>query len=335
MTADEFGTVDVDLLADYIGDALDGPEQERVARLVAEDPEWRSAFALLSPGMGSVSAELGAMGAAAEPMPETLWVRLSDAFSVPPAAASDPPVESPVAEPSIIDPALATPTAPHLAPVRGDRHLVSVPTGRSSDGKPSSRRRRLRWAAPIAAAAGVVAFAGLGASYLSGNNSADDATSSAGSAQLPLNAPEAAPAQVGGLTGEQITASGVDYSERSLRAANPIPPADPMIATDQGGSADGTQRSQKSAESRPLIASDPALSRLTARDALAACLHAIAVENAGGPITVQTIDYARFAGAPALIVRFTANGVAQAWAAGPDCGAPDRGAQAVRRVRVG
>jgi hypothetical protein len=325
MTADEFGTVDVDLLADYIGEALDGPEQERVARLVAEDPEWRSAYAMLSPAMGSVSAELGAMGAAAEPMPETLWVRLTDAFSAPDGSASKAPTE-----PSIIDPALATPTEPHLAPVRGDRHLVSVPTG-GSDRKHTSRRRRLRWAAPIAAAAGVVAFAGLGASYLSDNQSADDAGSSAGAAQLPMNAPEAA----SGLSDDQVTASGADYSERSLRAASPAPPPDPMIATEQGGAGDSAQRSRKSAAAAPFSAKDPALSRLTARDALMACLDAIAVENRGGPITVRSIDYARFAGEPALIVRFTANGVAQAWATGPDCGAPDRGAQARSRVRVG
>jgi hypothetical protein len=163
MTADEFGTVDIDLLADYIGEALDDAERERVARLVADDPEWRSAYALLSPAVGSVSAELGALGAAAEPMPDDLWVRLNDAFTVPttfplPSPAErgrdeqrddDTAADSPVAEPSIIDPALAAPTEPHLAPVRGDRHLVSVPTS-GSDRKHTSRRRRLRWAsAPI------------------------------------------------------------------------------------------------------------------------------------------------------------------------------------------
>jgi hypothetical protein len=331
MTADEFGTVDIDLLADYIGEALDDAERERVARLVADDPEWRSAYALLSPAVASMSAELGALGAAAEPMPDHLWVRLNDAFTVP-TTSSVPSTDataadSPVAEPSIIDPALAAPTEPHLAPVRGDRHLVSVPTS-GSDRKRTSRRRRLRWAAPIAAAAGVVAFAGLGAGYLSDNKSADDSASSAGAAQVPLDAPEAATGPAA-LTDDQITATGTDYSAQSLRAAAPVPSPDPMVATDRGDRAERTSKSPASAavKSPPStaaksLAADPALSRLGARDALMACLEAITVENAGGPITV-------------LIVRFTAGGVTQAWATGPDCGASGRDAQVRGRVRVG
>src|SRR4029450_13200046 len=97
MTADEFGTVDIDLLADYIGEALDTPDHERVARLVADDPEWRSAYALLAPGMEPVPPELGATGSASEPRPDDLRVPLDDAF------------RSPVAAPSTIPAALAAP----------------------------------------------------------------------------------------------------------------------------------------------------------------------------------------------------------------------------------
>jgi hypothetical protein len=150
---------------------------------------------------------------------------------------------------------------------------------------------------------------------------------------VPLNAPEAATGPAA-LTDDQITATGTDYSAQSLRAAAPVPSPDPMVATDRQDRAERKTESPASAAAKS-SATDPALSRLGARNALMACLEAITVENAGGPITVQTIDYARFEGAPALIVRFTARGVTQAWATGPDCGASDRDAQVRGRVRVG
>ncbi|MEV7621605.1 hypothetical protein [Actinoplanes sp. NPDC089786] len=341
MTADEFGTVDVDLLADYIGDALDGPDHERVARLVADDPEWRSAYALLSPGMDSVSAELSAMGSAPEQMPDDLWVRLDDAF------------RSPIADPSTIPADLATPAEPHLEPVRADRHLVSVPTEVSaptevsvpterSERKNTSRRRRLRWAAPIAAAAGVVAFAGFGAAYLSNSKSSqDNATSSAaGAADMPQNAPEIASA--GGASGlvdgpfaGQVSATGTNYSERSLRNTVPFNNAAPKTADDGPLSAPPAQEQARTGGAMPVLPADPGLSRLGSSDALRACLEAIANQNGAGRITVQSIDYARFNAAPALIVRFTAEGVTQSWATGPDCGASGRGAQVRKAVQVG
>ncbi|WP_373688915.1 hypothetical protein [Verrucosispora sioxanthis] len=42
MSAGEFSEVDHDLLADYLGGALDGtPEHAEIARRVAQDPAWR------------------------------------------------------------------------------------------------------------------------------------------------------------------------------------------------------------------------------------------------------------------------------------------------------
>ena len=59
MTGAEFDGVDLDLLADYVGGALDGtPDQERVAGLVSTDPAWRRAFEMLEPGMIAVEAAL-------------------------------------------------------------------------------------------------------------------------------------------------------------------------------------------------------------------------------------------------------------------------------------
>ena len=318
MTADEFGTVDIDLLADYIGDALDKNEQARVARLIADDPEWRSAHAVLAPGMSQVGAELSALGAASEPMPADLGVRLEAAF------AADP-----VSNHSLIAPELAEPSEPHLQPSRGDRHLVSVPTG--SEAKVAPRRRRLRWAAPIAAAAGVLAFAGFGTAYLAGRDDVAENTA-AGSAADSQSAPMMAPgsALVGGLSDDKIAATGADYTADTLKSAS--------AATAMGADeASGSESDKRVAvpEGLPRLQTPPGLARLRDRATLLACLEAIAQQNAAGPITVQSVDYATYIGAPALIVRFSSAGKNWAWATGPDCGSPGRGSQVRQAVQVG
>ena len=301
----EFSEVDIDLLADYIGGALDAPGEAEVARLIAEDPRWRETYELLAPGMASVGAELGAL--APEPMPADVAARLEASFS------------SPVGTPATIDPDLAAPTEPHSTP-SSSRHLSSVP-GTGVD-RPARKRKRLRWAAPIAVAAGVLAFAGFGADYLAGQTGSSDdsaASSAAGSAEnaVPMIATESAGA--GGVRqapGEdQITYSGTDYGSGQL-----------------AGRANGSDdaRSQKAAPSAvPMVAPDTGLGeleRLRVREALLACLEAISRQNGQGPIAVQNVDYARYEGAPALIVKFVANGANFAWAVGPECGVPDVGA---------
>jgi hypothetical protein len=67
---------------------------------------------------------------------------------------------------------------------------------------------------------------------------------------------------------------------------------------------------------------------------LRACLDAIAKAAAAGPITVETVDYARYSGRPALVVRFTAGTATWAYAVGPNCGTPAVGASLVQRVQV-
>ena len=58
------------------------------------------------------------------------------------------------------------------------------------------------------------------------------------------------------------------------------------------------RRRRRAAASAAGRAGAAELGRLRAPDALQACLDAIAQANAGGPITVETVDYARFDGAP-------------------------------------
>ena len=157
MTSDEFGEVDIDLLADYIGGALDGPGEAEVARLIDEDPRWREAHDLLAPrdGRGRRRAHRAGCRARADAgrpgVPAGSVVRFADRL------ADD---HRPGVWPSRAE--------PHRRAVIRAGTWSSVP-GTGVD-RPARRRKRLRWAAPIAVAAGVLAFAGFGADYLAGQS---------------------------------------------------------------------------------------------------------------------------------------------------------------------
>jgi hypothetical protein len=295
VTGNEFSEVDFDLLADYVGGALDGtPDHATVADLITRDPAWRTAHDALATGMTAVGTQLSALGAAPELMPADLAVRLEEAFRA----------EAP---------------APRLEPIRGGAARVS--TARS-------RRRSFRWAVPVAAAAGVLAFAGIGIDYLAGssNTATDRQTSSAGGAARAENAPLAAsglPQVAATPTREQIRSTGTDYDLATLGS---------------GATARAAAPAGKGATVAPHVADDSAgapLARLRANDALLGCLNAMATANGAGTITVQTVDYARFRGGPALVVRFSAANGNWAWASGPDCGAPGADAATLASVPVG
>jgi hypothetical protein len=294
VTGDQFSGVDLDLLADYVGGVLDGTQEHAtVADLIAHDPAWRTAHDDLAAGMTTISAQLSAIGPVSEPMPAELAVRLEEAFRT------------------------ATP-APRLEPIRGG--VSSRPS--------ATRRRRWRWAVPIAAAAGVLAFAGVGIDYLarSSNTATDSRASSAGGAARAENAPLAAsgmPQVAAPPTGDQIRSTGTDYDLATLGSGTSsrveAPPA-------------------KSSTVAPGVADESAaapLARLRAPDALLGCLNAIATANGAGTITVQTVDYARYRGKPALVVRFSAANGSWAWASAPACGTPGADAATLASVPVG
>jgi hypothetical protein len=296
VTGNQFSEVDLDLLADYVGGVLDGtPEHVRVTDLVAHDPVWRSAHESLTAGMTAVESQLNALGAASEPMPADLAVRLEDAFRA------------------------ATP-APRLEPIRG-----GLAAGRAPARPP---RRRWRWAMPVAAAAAVLAVAGIGLDYLAGRSTTatDNRSSSAGSVAQGEGAPMAASAEPqvpAPPTGDQIRSTGADYDDATLAGGVPTRL---------------NQAPGKNATVAPAPLGDVAagpLARLRAPDARLGCLNAIATANGAGPITVQTVDYARFRGKPALVVRFSAANGKWAWASGPACGTPDAGAATLASVPVG
>ncbi len=276
MTGAEFSGVDIDLLADYIGGALEGtPDESAVATLIAEDPAWHSAYETLNGGMAQVQAELGRLGP--EPMPAEVAARIDGMFSDP----------------------------PRLTVVQGD-----------APAKP--RSRRMRWATPIAIAAGFIAFVGFGADYLSGrssdNSQNDAASSAAGQSETVMSAP-----------GSTTLATGIDYTRSTLAVDPPQPMSAPKSDAPSSASALGEGRTDLRADG---------LTRLHDPEALQRCLQAIESENADGPIEVQTVDYARFEGDPALIVRFTSVNGGWAWAAGPACGAPVGDADTIDKVPV-
>jgi hypothetical protein len=334
VTGAEFSEVDFDLLADYVGGALAGtPDEAAVAALIAGDPAWQTAHDELAGAMVSVGADLSALGAVSEPMPADLVVRLDAAFASAAAARESAAPDSAVADPAPIDPELAAPAAPFVLPsgagAASGRHLSAVPgdgVGKRERPTAADRRRRLRWAVPVAAAAGVIAFAGVGINYLNGQSQSDKSASSsaAGSGELQDSSgnPMAAPDRADVAAGSRVLASGRDYRLATLASA----PA-------AGIAPDTKSESGSAIAPRPLTGSS--LERLTLGDALQACLDAIERQNAAGPITAPVVDYARFDGSPALIVRFTADNGSWVWATGPDCGASGVGAAKLASVQVG
>jgi hypothetical protein len=173
-----------------------------------------------------------------------------------------------------------------------------------------------------------VAIAGVGIAYLgsSSSSSEDSSPSSAGGVAV---APELATVPSGA-----VTSTNRNYSAESLQGSAVTPfTAGTDNAPLSAPSPRGESRSTKSSASHDGLA-DP-LSRLRPQAALEACLDAIGSANGAGAITVQTVDYARFAGQPALVVHFTAANGAWAWVSGPTCGLTGVGPATAYSVRVG
>jgi hypothetical protein len=302
VTGADFTGVDIDLLADYVGGALEGtPDEARVAALIVDDPAWRDAHALLSDGMAAVGDALRDWGAEPEPMPAAVVARLDSAFAETGGSAPAP--------------------GPRLVAVRE----TGVDREKAQRARP--RRRTLQWGASLAAAAAVLAFAGIGISYLGSSTSSSD--SSASSAAGEANSAPQAAAPLAAV----ISSSGIDYGPGTI--ANT--PLKQFSASDAAGGSPRASRqpSPTSAGAMSAEGLEDGLARLRPQQALQACLDAIGAENDAGPITVQTVDYARFTGKPALVVHFTAGNGSWAWASGPDCGLPGVGASTRFSVQVG
>jgi hypothetical protein len=284
-----FSDADFDLLADFVGGALDGtPEADDVRRRVSTDASWAEAYAALVSAEVAVRDELTALGAETLTVPVDVGHRLDTALQ---AAVVAPRPGAPVLD---------------LARAREAR-----------------RHRRQRWAVGLATAAAVLICGGFGVSLVSDEAKKDTPTSAAdggkGEAAPQLNS---GPSPTGGSrTSAQgtasILASGRDYGPGTVgQVAQGSPPAAQVLPDGEGSRNADVSKSAKPAESVP----DP-LRRLLDPVARAACLNAVVGEYGG---QVALVDYARFEGQPALVVIVDGTRVGAGkrlvLVVGPDCG---------------
>ncbi|MEU1843872.1 hypothetical protein [Micromonospora sediminicola] len=325
MTSREFSEVDHDLLADYLGGALDGtPEQATVARLVERDPAWREAYASLAHAVDLVHADLADW--AAEPAPE-MPVAVADRITAALSGAGPAPATDP--DRALRDVVPAQPGRVTRPPGTAERPARSTGPGRRS-------RRWARLAGPVALAAASVAAVGLGVGRLAdvgGDSSGSTADRAAGEAAPMAAAPY--------RTTAPTLRSGTDWTPERLAgsragaAAAPSPKSMRPDMAGPSGAAEGSRETPFSSDKNRLGAVG-GLDRLARPEALAGCLTAIGAEHGATPLTVNVVDYARFQGAPALVVTFSdADGTRWGWVSGPECGVPGSGADTRFRTRVG
>ncbi|MCG5440459.1 hypothetical protein PSH25_005176, partial [Micromonospora sp. PSH25] len=127
MTTEGFREVDADLLADYLGGALDGtPQQDEVAQLVSADPSWAEAYALLAPALAEVRTDLTRWAEPSPEMPSAITDRLLTAL-----ASAEPTNDTSMQEASAVDPDGDAAT-PLVVPAQGGadrRPPVRTPVG--------------------------------------------------------------------------------------------------------------------------------------------------------------------------------------------------------------
>ncbi|MFC8850956.1 MULTISPECIES: hypothetical protein [unclassified Micromonospora] len=321
MTAGGFREVDLDLLADYLGGALDGtPDEAVVDRLVAEDPAWAEAHDALAAALAPVGDALASWAGPAPEMPPFVADRIVAALAG--AGPGTPPLPAEPTQRGLADPARIgrVPTQP----TGGTRRPAGSPD--PATGRPGGRGRRwARLAGPVALAAASVVAVGFGLNQLAtgaqDGGAADQAISSQAEAGGGAFTIAGAPRR-----------SGTDWTPEALAADDRLSPHASEPAKSFGAGPDAPVGGD-GGERLPAVGG---LSRLTGSSALADCLTAVSAEHGAGPLTVDLVDYARFQGAPALVVRFVdPSGARWAWVSGPECGVPGSGADTRYRTRVG
>ncbi|MFF0315042.1 hypothetical protein ACFYPH_10385 [Micromonospora sp. NPDC005252] len=330
MTNEGFREVDTDLLADYLGGALDGtPQQAQIARLVDADPAWAEAYALLAPAVTQVRAELARWAEPSPELPPAVAERIAAAL-----AAADTPTDdaSATLTGATGSPEPGAPATPVSVPAQGGRRPGGPSPTESGRGRatgPGRRQRRwARTAAPVAAAAVAVVAVGLGLHQLSTN------TTDSGAMDRPASAPDVAAAAGAARTSGPALHSGTDYTPQTLGQTATTRPS-PLLGDSSGG-----PREQHGVDAeggrRPAPDGSDQLARLSGEAALTDCLSAVAAEHGSAPLVVEVIDYARFQGEQALVIRFTdATGARWAWVSGPECGVPGSGSDSRYSARVG
>jgi hypothetical protein len=276
--------VDLDRLADFVGGALDGTPDAADVRHLVTT----------DPGWADAYAALVSADAAVRGQLNALG---SEAPAVPDDVLHR------------LDAALAGAKRPELRLVPQQRDELA-----------ERRQRRRRWTVRLAAAAAVLVCAAGGVAVLRSAPYDQNATSSSdagGQAAAPPKA--AAPLDSGAAT---AYSSGTDYTADSLRE---LPLLGGLNSTGKSPAA-MTENDDSGPGSAPLQAREPTavpdgLARLQNPAIRAECVAAILAAYGG---RVVLIDYARFQGAPALVVLMDgasfAAGSRGAVVVGPQCG---------------
>ncbi len=172
--------VDRDLLADYLGGALAGTqENDYVAHLTDTSPQWRAAAEEMRAAFDLVDRDLAVLRDQPEEMPADIAARFDEMFA-----------------PPKLDP------------------LAARPVGRSGGRK----RKWKRWAAPIAVAAAAAAFFGLGQVPKFTANLSETTAGAPGRANTEAVPPGAdMPAAASGNLPPTIY-TGAEYTRQDLRS---------------------------------------------------------------------------------------------------------------------
>ncbi|MEW2142760.1 hypothetical protein AB0869_08075 [Micromonospora vinacea] len=338
MTTEGFREVDTDLLADYLGGALDGtPQQDEVAQLVVADPSWAEAYALLAPAVTEVRTDLTRWAEPSPEMPSAIADRLLAALASakPPndTSAEEAPTTAPNGDPG------CDAATPFVVPAQaGRRPAVRTPVGSGHPAHTGPGRRRRAWArrgAPVAAAAIAVIAVALGLNQLSMRTTDDSAGVNA------MNQPASAPEGVAGAGTVRTTGpalrSGTNYTPQTLGDAYGTDTPSTSAASRATGNTPGEQpRVEAEGDRRRSPDGSDQLARLSDEVALTSCLSSVAAEHGSAPLVVEVVDYARFQGDQALVIRFAdATGARWAWVSGPECGVPGSGSDSRYSARVG
>lgn len=276
---------DLDLLADYVGGALDGtPDEQRVGERIRSDAEWARAYADLVTAFDRVSADLRAYGRAPEPMPDAVWDQLEAALSS------------------------ASPASTAASSNGGPAPIFTAPRDNRPPGRAAKRRRRVSM--PVLAAVAVLFVLTLGIFVANGLSGQLDRYKDAGAGDA------AAPAAAGPTVLQR--ASGRDYTADNLALATDFGKStfDFSAKPQSEGLAEKSSRVNTSASYASAI--PVPLMALTREDRLADCLNAVTAITPG---QVLGIDYATYERTPAamIVVRTPDDGL---WVGvvGADCG---------------
>jgi anti-sigma factor RsiW len=286
------GTVDLDLLADYLDDALPAGPAAMVAHRIESDPRWASAAERLRTATPAVTDMLRATGT--EPMPDAVFDRflaaLPDRTPVP-ASAGD------LSGADAAGPDSRTRNGKDAPPAR----VISL----------DDRRRRSLWSGPAKVAAALIVLAGVGTGIGVGLHANSATKNSSGGA-----ASSAEGRTLGGSAGVVIEVTGHDYGSE-LAAA---PTAGPQAQSPRVPAPNTSLGSGLRSDASPAVPGAPrALGRL-ASGGLTGCL--AQVQRQFGAVPVKA-DFAFYTGTPAVVITLSNATVV---AVGAECGLPGAGA---------